>query len=362
MREQIEEQRGETTTKSFAFVSALTNVTSEPSGAEILVDGTSRGRTPLRMDLTARPHELVAHFEGWPDEQQRIEIGPEHENKVHFVFANGSVKITSAPGGATVRANGRELGQTPLVIEEVKPGDVTYELRLSGYNPTTVTGKVDPQQQTFLAARLEKSVGPAPGQPFTNSLGMKFVPVGDMRVSIWETRVQDYALFVQATGRRYEPTDFQQAPNHPIVKVNWFDALAFCKWLTDKEHDENLIEDRQVYRLPTDREWSIAVGLPNEPGGTPQARDGKIKDQFPWGKQWPPPSAAGNYGTAQKHGATTAVGSFKPNSLGLFDLGGNVWEWVADTYKGGTSATGRDWGVLRGSSWATTNRSEMQSS
>jgi len=74
---------------------------------------------------------------------------------------------------------------------------------------------------------------------------------------------------------------------------NWFDAMAFCKWLTDKERDENLLEDRQSYRLPTDREWSLAVGLANESGATPQARDGKIKNEFPWGKQWPAPAGAG---------------------------------------------------------------------
>jgi formylglycine-generating enzyme required for sulfatase activity len=238
---------------------------------------------------------------------------------------------------------------------------VTYELGLPGYKPTTVTGKVDPQQQTFLATRLEKSIGPAPGQPFINSLGMKFVPVSDIRVSIWETRVQDYAIFLQATGRHYEPTDFQQAPTHPIVKVNWFDAVAFCKWMTEKERDENLIEERQSYRLPTDKEWSQLVGLQNEIGGTPQARDGKIKNEFPWGKQWPPPVSAGNYGIPQKRGATSPVGNFKANSLGIFDLGGNVWEWCADTYKGGSGGT-RDWGVLRGGSWATTNKLEMQSS
>jgi eukaryotic-like serine/threonine-protein kinase len=364
MRDDVEVQRGETTNKSFAFVSAITNITSEPNGAEIFVNGKSRGRTPLRLDLPARPHELLAHLDGWPDEQQKIDVNAQRENAARFVFANGSVKITSAPGGATVIANGKELGQTPLVIEEVKPGDVSYELRLAGYKPGAVNGKVEPQQQTFLAARLEKSVGPAPGQPFTNSLGMKFVPLGDIQISVWETRVQDYQAFCRATGRHYEPVDFRQTATDPAVKVSWFDAMAFCKWLTEKERDENLIEDRQVYRLPTDLEWSMAVGLVNESGATPEIRDGKIKNEFPWGKQWPPPNGAGNYNLAagRRRGATMPVGSFKPNSLGLYDLGGNVWEWCLDTYKGGNSATSRDWGVLRGGSWATSNRLEMQSS
>ncbi|PYI40540.1 MAG: hypothetical protein DMF12_13005, partial [Verrucomicrobia bacterium] len=218
MRGNVEVQRGDTTSKSFAFVSAITNITSEPSGAEIFVDGKSHGRTPLRLDLPARAHELVAHLNGWPDEQQKIDVSAQRENAARFVFANGSVKITSAPGGATVTGNGKELGQTPLVIEEVKSGDVTYELRLSGYKAGSVSGKVEPQQQTFLAARLEKSVGPAPGQPFTNSLGMKFVPLGDIQISMWETRVQDYEAFCRATGRHYEAPDFPQTATDPAVK------------------------------------------------------------------------------------------------------------------------------------------------
>jgi hypothetical protein len=362
LRGDVEVQRGSTTNKSFAFVRAPTNVTSEPGGAEIFMDGQSRGRTPLRLDLPARSQELVAHMEGWPDQHRTIDVVAQRDNAAHFVFANGSVKITSAPGGATVTANGKDLGQTPLVIEEVKPGDVTYELRLSGYKPGSVSGKVGPQQQTFLAARLERTVGPAPGQPFTNSLGMKFIPIGDVQMSIWETRVQDYEAFCRATGRRYEPPDFHQTPTDPAVKVSWFDAVAFCKWLTEKEQNENLIGDREAYRLPTDAEWSVAVGLMNESGPTPEARDSKIKNEFPWGKQWPPPGDAGNYAGPRHRIATIPVGSFKANSIGLYDLGGNVWEWCLDTYKGDNNATGRDWGVLRGGSWATSNRLEMQSS
>jgi len=364
MRDGVEIQRGETTRKSFAFVNGTVSITSQPPGAEILVDGVPHGRTPLRIELPARPHELVAQLDGWPAEQQSLAVQGQHENSAHFVFANGSVKITSAPGGATVLTNGRALGQTPLVIEEVKPGPVNYELRLAGYKLSSVTGQVEAQQQTFLAARLEKSVGPEPGQLWTNSLGMKFVPLGDSRISIWETRVQDFEAFCRATGHHREPLDVAQNAMHPVVKVNWFDANAFCKWLTSKEHDEGVIEDRQFYRLPTDLEWSAAVGLPNEGSATPEARDGKIRNEFPWGKQWPPPAGAGNYPAAagQRRGGTMPVGSFNPNARGIYDLGGNVWEWCLEGYKGNPVGVGRDWGVLRGGSWATSNRTEMQSS
>jgi eukaryotic-like serine/threonine-protein kinase len=376
MHEIVAIERGQTARRSFAFVNSFVKITSDPAGAQVIIDGKPRGRTPLRLELSARPHELIAHLNGWPDEHQSIVVRTENENSAHFVFANGSVKITSAPGGATVLANGRDLGQTPLVIAEVKPGPVTYELRLDGFKSASVTGTVEPQQQAFLAARLEKSVGPEPGQPWTNSLGMKFVPLGEIRISVWETRLQDYEAFCRASGHHYEPPDFQQTPAHPVVKVNWFDANAFCKWLTEKERDENLLEDRQAYRLPTDREWSAAVGLPREAGATPEARDGKIRNVFPWGRQWPPPRGAGNYAdqAAKRRSMsviknyidnfpqTAPAGSFKPNSLGIYDLGGNVWEWCAESYKGNTSATGRDWGVLRGGSWATSNRLEMQSS
>jgi formylglycine-generating enzyme required for sulfatase activity len=269
----------------------------------------------------------------------------------------------------------RELGETPLVIEEVKPGAVGYELRLPGYKDVSVSGQVEPQQQAFLAARLERNLSPEPGQPWTNSLGMRFVPLGDIRISIWETRVQDYDAFCSATGRKRDIPDFAQGPTHPVVKVNWADAVAFCKWLTDKEHDENVLENRQEYRLPTDPEWSAAVGLKNEGGATPETRDGKIRNEFPWGKQWPPPAGSGNYADKAAQRArggvldnysdgfaqTSPAGSFKPNAAGIYDLGGNVWEWCAEGYKG-ESTSGRDWGVLRGGSWATGKRAEMQSS
>src|SRR5207253_1695935 len=140
-----------------------------------------------------------------------------------------------------------------------------------------------------------------------------------------------YDAFCNATGRHREQADFDQEATHPVVKVNWFDADAFCKWLTEKERGENFLEQGRAYRLPTDLEWSMAARLPEENGATPEARDGKIKNEFPWGKQWPPPNGAGNYAdqSAKRRVAaviqnyvdnfaqTSPVGNFKPNAFGF---------------------------------------------
>lgn len=231
--------------------------------------------------------------------------------------------------------------------------------------------------------RKMPQIGISAGNPWINSLGMKFVPVPGTPVwfSVWETRVWDYSVYAAAAtgvdgswrevhfeGQRVSPTE-----DHPVVNVSWQDAQAFCVWLTEKERREGRLTPQQSYRLPTDAEWSRAVGLASERGSTPKARDGGVKDLFPWGRQWPPPRGAGNYAdTAAKAKfsgmtvldgyddgfATTApVGSFSANQHGLFDLGGNVWEWCEDYYDG--SSGGR---VLRGASFYCFDRGILLSS
>jgi formylglycine-generating enzyme required for sulfatase activity len=188
---------------------------------------------------------------------------------------------------------------------------------------------------------------------------MVFVGVpGAPAFSIWETRVQDYQAFASATGRSWEKPAFTQGPTHPAVNVSWDDAQAFCQWLTTKERINGKLSASQSYRLPTDAEWSVAVGLPAESGNSPKDKDEKIKDVWPWGTTWPPPSGAGNYddetsadsyvieGYHDGYDRTAPVGSFKPNQFGLYDLGGNVWEWCGDEYYPGSGTR-----VLRGASW-----------
>ena len=203
------------------------------------------------------------------------------------------------------------------------------------------------------AVRMAPLAEPVPGLtappargPWTNSLGMKFVPVPGTEVlfGIWEVRVQDYRAYAEANqsvDASWKQPGFPQGDTHPVVKVSWEDAKAFCDWLSRKEG--------QTYRLPTDAEWSGAVGLPHEAGNTPQDKEEKLKNVYPWGNQWPPPKGAGNYSPelqVDDFDYTSPVGSFAANPFGLYDLGGNAWEWCQDWYDGEQKCR-----VLRGGAW-----------
>ncbi|MBT6449822.1 MAG: SUMF1/EgtB/PvdO family nonheme iron enzyme, partial [Verrucomicrobiales bacterium] len=170
-----------------------------------------------------------------------------------------------------------------------------------------------------------------PTNAFVNTLGMPFVPVPGTEVAfcIWETRVKDYAAYAAANAGVDESwkkpfgDEFKQADTHPVAKVNWNDANAFCAWLTKKELAEGKIKAGQKYRLPTDAEWSVAVGLGKEKGNTPKEKSQGIKDVYPWGKEWPPPVGAGNYSKTlkvDKFDFTAPVGSFTANQFGLHDM------------------------------------------
>jgi formylglycine-generating enzyme required for sulfatase activity len=185
-------------------------------------------------------------------------------------------------------------------------------------------------------ARPQGSVAASPTNCFENSLGMRFVPVPGSKAwfSIWETRVRDYAAFRSETERPWTEPSFGQGPDHPIVNVSWEDAEIFCRWLTKKELQTGRLHGKDRFRLPSDAEWSLAVGLRLEQGQTPEDRM-KTAMVWPWGYYWPPRVGDGNFAQELKvdtFSQTSPVGSFKTSPIGLYDLAGNVWEWCEDWY------------------------------
>lgn len=241
------------------------------------------------------------------------------------------------------------LDRTPPVEKLASPEKVAAA-------DLTLAMKTDPSKPSLQQPQQLPSTG-----AFVNSLGMKFAPVGDTQFSVWQTRVKDFEVFAKSVNLKsttWKGPGFKQGADHPVVNVTWQEAIAFCKWLTEKERREGLLQPTHYYRLPADLEWSNAVGLSDETGDSPEARDMGVSDVYPWGTQWPPPPGSGNY-TGEETGSdvaikgyddgfawTSPVGSFPPNSLGLYDMGGNVWQWCMDQWNKETKDK-----VLRGASW-----------
>ncbi len=292
--------------------------------------------------------------------------------RVHY----GRLTITSTPPGAEVIQDERMLGRTPLDLPKMRTGTYQIELQHPGYTTEVAKGKLAEGQSISINLRLKASGAVVFGKPWQNSIGMKFVALGQTMIALHETRRADFAAF--ATTTKLAPLAgrvLDADPAFPVTHVSRADAAAFCKWLTDTERAKGLLDPGQEYRLPGDDEWSMAAYLPREIGGSPAERHLGIQGIYPWGFTWPPLPKPGNL-----HDKTAAtndnpgisdyddgfaslapVSSLRADARGVFDLSGNVWEWVAEPYGGADAAT-KDHGVVRGGSYITKDRTELLAS
>jgi formylglycine-generating enzyme required for sulfatase activity len=255
-----------------------------------------------------------------------------------------------------------EETKSPSEQEEIRRDSpsVSQQSKPSKPKPTPVAKspkapEVEPRQTTIRQATPQR---PFPAAPYTNSLDMRFIPVpgSDVLMSVWETRVADFARF--ADGRKgiatvWKRPGFPQTPMHPVVQVTWPEANNFCEWLSE--------EEGLHYRLPTDAEWSAAAGLINEPGNSPAEKNKRLPE-FAWGPQWPPPDLAGNFGETldmDDYKFTSPVGEFIKSPHGFHDLAGNVVEWCADLFDPNMPEAGR---VVRGGSYFNSGREHLGAS
>jgi hypothetical protein len=340
----VEVSGGSTQDLEFSWERALVSFTSDPPGAEVYLGDKPLGRgaqkTPFQVELPEGDYVFSArHSKLAPVITSAYVDADTGSNSVAFPFAYGSVTLSSEPAGAAVVSGGMPMGRTPLTLAVVPPGNYTFELSKEQHRATSVSGSVEAGGSLNFTAALTYDSAPVVSRNFKNSLGQSLAWIGPLNgwAGAYEVTQDE---FERLSGTN--PSYFK-APQHPVDSVTWYQAVKFCEALTVQERSLGTLPEGYRYRLPTDEEWTRLVGA--------QKLDGAISSLF------------------DRQKSTAPVGSLASNELGLYDIRGNVWEWVSDWYsqtimnrlqKEGATATpewvGTDRKVLRGGAW---NRSSQ---
>ncbi|MDM8559219.1 SUMF1/EgtB/PvdO family nonheme iron enzyme [Candidatus Parabeggiatoa sp. HSG14] len=246
---------------------------------------------------------------------------------------------------------GNELIQNkPIPVErETFPAGKVFRdsLQIGGYAPEMVVIPAG----NFQMGDIQGDSGRDNEKP------VHWVNIEKFAMGKYEVTFAEYDKFANATGREKPDDENWGRGNRPVINVSWHDAVAYTEWLTQQTGED--------YRLPSESEWEYA------------ARAGTKKSRY-WGNN---PNDACRYAnvhdnTSKKenglslehhkctdgYAKTAPIGKFRANDFGLYDIIGNVWEWVADNlHSNYTNAPndGRIWAegadknsrVLRGGSW-----------
>lgn len=212
----------------------------------------------------------------------------------------------------------------------------------------------------------------------TNSIGIKLVVVPPGRFTMGENAAEvDVTLSRPFLLGQTEVTQGQwsdvmgsrpwtkrqytiEDPDAAASWVSWDDAVVFCKTLTERERLSGRIGVDQSYRLPTEAEWEFACRAGSDTNFSFGDDENLIDDCAWFGAGWDDGLVPGGNTIAEPH--PHRVGLKRPNPFGLYDVHGNVWEWVADFYGAYPSGPivdplGQPKGsdrVSRGGSWVAT--------
>ena len=390
-----------------------------PRGANVTVNGRYRGQSPITLSLAPDvDYDIGLSKAGYGVTRRsfRLESNASESVTVDLSARLGTVTVNVTPADATVYVDGRARGKgkttvrlssAPHEIEVRRQGHVTWRRTVTprpGY-PQTLTAtlrSLEAVAQDSIAKTLKSPAGQTLRrvEPATFSMGASRAEVGrranevirpvtitrPFLIGIHEVTNKEFAEYRanHDSGTSIHPS--LGADNNPVANVSWADAVQYCNWLSQREGRTPAYRAEfgvwvpvfpltDGYRLPTEAEWALAIRY----GGQKQP------SKFPWGANWPPPAEAGNYAdrTAIElvpsilpayddgYASTAPVGSFKANTLGIFDGGGNVAEWVNDFYTVPTPGVttpavdpaGPDRGtshVIRGSSWRHAGVSELR--
>ena len=334
-------------------------VKATPADAQLYVDGTSRGVARQSIELPATAHVIEIRKPGYATHRVTVTPRPGLPQSVEVTLLEGVARASTPaePAGAAASA----VGAAPA------DDGATVALAPTMRSPAGQELKLVPAGEFTMGSPRREAGRRANEAQRAVKLERRFY------LALREVTNYEFRQFRPAHRSGFVLQQTLDLDRQPVVNVTWADAAEYCNWLSAKEglapayKNEGgrlvpVVPATNGYRLPTEAEWEWA------------ARGSALR-KYPWGDALPVPPGAGNFAdvTAQPlvsqfladfddgYAATAPVGSFKPNALGFFDLGGNVAEWTHDLYtvQPATSAAAVDPAaggagtlrVIRGSSW-----------
>ncbi|MGI9229680.1 MAG: PEGA domain-containing protein [Gammaproteobacteria bacterium] len=382
---------------------------SRPAGASVTIDGDYKGLTPLEFAVTPDKTAQIRLFkQGYKPASRSVKptSGEQQTFTINLTAELVEVAFSVVPADAQLYVNGilQTAANTTL---QLPTRSHKIELRRDGYvtvkrNVTPHTG-VDQQirirmksEQQLKRESVKSLIKTHAGQtlkllkPGTFTAGAsRREPGRRANETLQKIRLNRnfYLGLHEVTNAQFKKFKPRHSAGtiqghsldpdpHPATRVTWQDAAKYCNWLSDKDSlapfykEENgritgINPAAEGYRLPTEAEWAWAA----------RAQRGLML-KFPWGPKLPPKAQSGNFADTSAaniigkilneytdgFSTTAPVGSFAANGKGLFDMGGNVAEWVNDFYDVApgqkqvlVNPLGPDSGefhVIRGSSWA----------
>ncbi len=268
------------------------------------------GQIPDKLEkLPVGEYSVVATQKDWTLPPLSITVR-DHDNlqrDIKFPYAN--LSLTSVPSGATVRQGRAVLGQTPLTVNQLRPGDMHVSVDLPPYTIQRLDIHVPDFGNVIKQVKLtqDKDFIAASGMP------MVWIPEGGFWAGKYEVRQND---FENVTG--YNPSFFHK-PTRPVETISWESAQAFINKLNQYEAKAGKLPAGYHYALPKESQWDLLNA------------DANLND-----------AATSRISTLS---STQEAGYSSPNKYGLFDTLGNVWEWCLDEFddKGNHSLRGGCW-------------------
>ena len=394
-------------------------VVTNPPGASVTVNGEYRGQTPMDLDLASNSrHELRFFLDGYSTVERSVDVraGDLQDMNVQLTAVFGKVSISSSPEDAQVFIDGKLAGRAGQTFT-LPTRSHTITVRKSGYEDyqTTIVPSSKLKQSvravlltgeqarwSNVAAEITHGAGGKmllmrPNTQFTmgSSRREQGRRANEVLRKIALTR-PFYIGATEVTNREYRRYKRMHSSSHangisldndslPVVNVSWNDAALFCNWLSARDGLKEVYRSERGrvvgfdasangYRMPTEAEWAW----------TARYERGAMR-KFPWGDSLPVGKNSGNYADSSagqivpavlrtyndRYAATAPVGSFGANHMGVFDMGGNVSEWIHDLYTIGTGLTLKreenpvgpqegDYHVVRGSSWKHAGLTELR--